>query len=425
MRHDFRGGLEATIDWYLNNRPWWQPLLERAGTILTRARSFRIDSVGGVVKRFLVVWRRNVRPQPVDRENGRRCKSAAVPSIAVISKDCKPLGSANSSSCFVGAGVSLHYGIPTWKNLVLEMLFDQTEHAGRLRGLFPHYRRALASWLADYFEYNPVILARIIEDNLRKRKGSGQQDPFLSSIRQHLYAAYKPTSRRSALSAIAELIRKSEGSIPAVINFNFDDLLEEQLRQRGVDHISVTADARRAHDRLPIIHPHGFIPRTGNLAGTRVIFTERHYHALTETIFHWALTEIVSHLQQHTVLFIGLSMSDPSLRRLLDACRNSDIPPHWQIQKRHAIRDRERGEAAQDIERRARDWGELLERPERKGPHLLDLIDSALRQADTYDRELFEQMGVKTIWLNDFNDIAPLLEAIPRPSAAGVSGRKT
>src|SRR6266404_8130381 len=29
-------------------------------------------------------------------------------------------------------------------------------------------------------------------------------------------------------------------------------------------------------------------------------------------------------------------------RSLLDACRNSDIPPHWQIQKRHEIRDHER-----------------------------------------------------------------------------------
>ncbi|MEP6810184.1 MAG: dTDP-glucose 4,6-dehydratase [Chthoniobacterales bacterium] len=28
--HDFREGLESTIDWYLNNRGWWQPLLERA-----------------------------------------------------------------------------------------------------------------------------------------------------------------------------------------------------------------------------------------------------------------------------------------------------------------------------------------------------------------------------------------------------------
>ena len=29
--HDFREGLESTIDWYLNNSAWWQPLLERAG----------------------------------------------------------------------------------------------------------------------------------------------------------------------------------------------------------------------------------------------------------------------------------------------------------------------------------------------------------------------------------------------------------
>ncbi len=30
-RHDFREGLSATIDWYLNNRAWWEPLLERTG----------------------------------------------------------------------------------------------------------------------------------------------------------------------------------------------------------------------------------------------------------------------------------------------------------------------------------------------------------------------------------------------------------
>lgn len=29
--HDFREGLEATIDWYLHHRDWWQPLLDRTG----------------------------------------------------------------------------------------------------------------------------------------------------------------------------------------------------------------------------------------------------------------------------------------------------------------------------------------------------------------------------------------------------------
>jgi dTDP-glucose 4,6-dehydratase len=30
-RHDFSEALRSTVDWYLNNRDWWQPLLERAG----------------------------------------------------------------------------------------------------------------------------------------------------------------------------------------------------------------------------------------------------------------------------------------------------------------------------------------------------------------------------------------------------------
>nr|MBA2271151.1 dTDP-glucose 4,6-dehydratase [Chthoniobacterales bacterium] len=29
--HNFKDGLESTIDWYLNNRAWWEALLERAG----------------------------------------------------------------------------------------------------------------------------------------------------------------------------------------------------------------------------------------------------------------------------------------------------------------------------------------------------------------------------------------------------------
>jgi dTDP-glucose 4,6-dehydratase len=28
---NLKEGLESTIDWYLTNRDWWQPLLERAG----------------------------------------------------------------------------------------------------------------------------------------------------------------------------------------------------------------------------------------------------------------------------------------------------------------------------------------------------------------------------------------------------------
>ena len=38
---------------------------------------------------------------------------------------------------------------------------------------------------------------------------------------------------------------------------------------------------------------------------------------------------------------------------------------------------------------------------------------AALQQADTYDSELFQSMGLKTIWLDSYDDIPALLDRIP------------
>ena len=108
---------------------------------------------------------------------------------------------------------------------------------------------------------------------------------------------------------------------------------------------------RRQGAGLRVIHAHGYVPKAGPLDRTNVVFTEPDYQRLTESLFHWSLSEVVERLRKNPVLFIGLSMSDPSLRRLLDASRNTDIPPHWQVQKRHEIRDHEMGEAMEDVER--------------------------------------------------------------------------
>jgi hypothetical protein len=354
----------------------------------------------------------------------KRRPPISIGSSSVNHGDLEGLRSAwrrNELVLFLGAGVSIAYGIPGWKNLVLEMLFDQTTHAARMRGLSPNYRRALSSWLADYFEYDPVILARTIEDDIRsrsRRKSSGTQqadDLFMGALRRHLYATVRDgPGQKTTLSGIADFIAASRGHIPAIVSFNFDDLLEVELARRKVDFQVVYSGTRFSNQQLPIIHPHGFVPRTGELADCAVVFSERHYHELMETVFHWALTEIVAHLRHNTVLFVGLSMSDPNLRRLLDACRNSKIPPHWQVQRRHQVRQDDRPYVVDDIQRRAREWGRILDGEDLKDPsEILGMIDGGLRQADTYDRQLFETMGVKTIWLSTFDDIPTLLQAQP------------
>ena len=324
---------------------------------------------------------------------------------------------------FLGAGVSKPYGIPTWKDLVLEILFDQTDVARRLESVDLAFRRALAAWLVDYYEYDPIILARVVKNEIRRRasrRRSGKDsDPhtlFLEKVREHLYPKHPPAPREpTTLTAVADFIKRSgeDSGVTAVVSFNYDDLLERQL-EGSVELRSVWNDKRRRDKRLPILHPHGFLPREGDFKDCDLVFTEDDYHGLTTSVFHWALTAIVNYLRHNTVLFIGLSMLDPNLRRLLDASYvHGDVPAHWQVQKPHKIPRGEVRNVLRDIRDRARRVRKEMEMdPPEDVPELQEAVLAMLHQADSYDRNLFESMGVKTIWVEDYDDIPALLEQI-------------
>jgi hypothetical protein len=327
---------------------------------------------------------------------------------------------------FLGAGVSRPYGIPTWKDLVLEILFDQTDVARRLEPIDLPSRRALAAWLVDYYDYDPIILARVVKNEIRRsvrrnaRRRSGEDadghDLFLEKVRQHLYPENPPVPREpTTLTAIADLIKRSneEAGVSAVVSFNYDDLLERKLA--GSVRTRSIWSARRSREKgLPILHPHGYLPREGDPRDCEIVFTEDDYHGLSSSVFHWALTSIVGYLRHSTVLFVGLSMLDPNLRRLLDASYvHGDVPAHWQLQRRHAIGQGEVRDVLRDIRNRARRFRkELGVLPPEEMPPLEEAVRAVLHQADTYDRNLFESMGVKTIWLEDYGDIPPFLEQI-------------
>jgi hypothetical protein len=326
---------------------------------------------------------------------------------------------------FLGAGVSKPYGIPTWKDLVLEIVFDQTDLARRLEAIDLPFRRALAAWLVDYYDYDPIILARVVKNEIRRRSsrsgrsGQTKEDPnalFLEKVRAHLYPKEPLAPREpTTLTAVADFIKRSgeKDGVAAVVSFNYDDLLERKL-DGAIDFRSVWSDRRSRDKSLPILHPHGFLPQNGTVEDCRLVFTEDDYHGLTTAIFHWALTSVVSYLRHHTVLFIGLSMLDPNLRRLLDASYVfGDIPAHWQIQKRHKIAPAETRSVQRDLRDRARRFRKEMGLPPSGGtPDLTEPLQAILEQADAYDRNLFEAMGVKTIWVESYDDILALLGEI-------------
>lgn len=331
---------------------------------------------------------------------------------------------------FLGAGISLEYGIPAWRDLVVDLLFERTARSRRMGDLSPAYRRALGRWLTEYFDYDLTVLARVIRQDLLRehRRKFGPADDadreFLEQVRRRLYASCRgldgsgdeSACPRTTLEAICDLLQAShaEHNVPAVVTFNFDNLLELELMRRGLVTRTITNAARRSAQGLPVIHPHGCLPLEGPLGNDPIVFTEQDYHGLTDVAYHWAPTTIVSLLRQYTVLFVGLSMSDPHLRRLLDACRvPGGIPQHWHVQRRHKIDQKQINVVTNTVERYAEQWaGRLGTDTTEPQIEIEEALRATLRQADAYDREVLESMGTKTIWLERFDDLPPLLDRI-------------
>ena len=321
---------------------------------------------------------------------------------------------------FLGAGISLDYGLPPWRSLVLDLLFEHVADGSPLRRLAINYRRAVSDWLADQLAYGPTVLSRLIEDYVvRPGAHSSATDQavararFLKMIQSSLYEEVRKPKGRTALRAIAELIASAPNRMPAVITFNFDDLLEQELKRLKIPYQPVYSFERPEHNYLRVIHAHGYIPQEGEPPAANIVFTERDYHALTEGVFHWALTEIVWQLRHHTVLFIGLSMSDPNLRRLLDAASTPGQPPHYQLQKRHQVPAESWDTLLPQLEGRAREWRRKFQRGIEKGAgELHTVLQTSLRQADDFDSQLFGKMGVNTIWLDDHTQIPQVLDEI-------------
>src|SRR2546421_3647080 len=223
-------------------------------------------------------------------------------------KELKKAWSEGRLVLLLGAGVSAPYGLSNWTDLVLDLLLNESR---KFEQFWPHYRKALALWMTDYFDFSPLALARVVKYKLR-RSGhipeAEQRKEFLERVRESLYRTFTPNPPgTTALTTIAKLIVRSEKArngrrIPAIFTANFDNVLEVELEKIGVKARSVYDATRRADSELQIVHVHGYLPQTGDIPDVDLVFTEDEYHRLSYSIFHWALADIISCLRNYTVL---------------------------------------------------------------------------------------------------------------------------
>lgn len=204
---------------------------------------------------------------------------------------------------FLGAGVSCDEGLPGWKSLLMALISDAT-------------RSIINEKEFDaLFEANgssSIIMGRYI-----RRLYNDNNEHMRKAIRKCLYKKKNYEGIKSkTIQTICELVNNNQKKVKSIITYNYDDLIEQQLAKIGVPSCSVF-DTREPDARFPIYHVHGILDQA-NLKSSDIVLSEDDYHEQYRRSFMWSNVEQLHALQNNNCFFIGLSMTDPNLRRLLD-----------------------------------------------------------------------------------------------------------
>ena len=298
-------------------------------------------------------------------------------------------------SLFIGAGASMDCGIPSWRKLItdlaLKMVDEQTpkDASYESKGMNPDERLAIASALVSSQDGSPLLVARYLENSL------GAQ--FTTKLHEVLYSAAREVTGNSLITAIARLCRPSrqrEG-IYAVVTYNFDDLLETALNNAEIKSRPIYEEGTFPDsDELPIYHVHGRLPRSlVPDTAPKLVFSEESYFALQSDHYSWANFEQLKLLRETTCLLLGLSGTDPNLRRLLDIdFRQSKRAKHYICLKRQKVSDL-MGNTSANIVRNT------------VAEHFLNVHHSFLEHS-------FADLGLNVIWMNEHADLSGLLQEV-------------
>ena len=241
---------------------------------------------------------------------------------------------------FFGAGLGPGVNMPTWNELLGDLMSKAQKVSGSAIGDSDYES------IDNSCNHSALIIGRYIENGFRS------MEEFKRQMHVSLYKnSPKPNSKLYDSIVKAILTNK----VDQAITFNYDDLVETALDEKGISAHSIFERSHYSGPDFPIYHVHGMIPQTRKIESTPVL-SEKEYHTLYKESFHWSNVIQLQALSSTTCFFIGLSMNDPNLRRLLDISQNgiskdsaTDRACHYAILERKPL-DEKHPDAQKDEE---------------------------------------------------------------------------
>lgn len=243
----------------------------------------------------------------------------------------------------IGSGVSASAGLPIWVEFLRRITayflchWKITLYNRRKKLLRPPSNISIAL-TADAFvtpSINKVVKELLHGDATvlaQQVKNCIRPVDWRYLLRKALYTCdfdtYIDTSKSLLLDAIASLCAASS-VVKSVINYNYDNVLQLYLGKHSVRY-KLILDGGELRDRvsLHIFHPHGYLSRDGGPI-TSLILSEEEYHEESFRPYSWGNIAQLKHMTSSCCVFIGASMVDPNMRRLLRAAKPTSISSHF------------------------------------------------------------------------------------------------
>lgn len=222
----------------------------------------------------------------------------------------------------LGAGVSMDLGFPSWKELV-ERLAMHSDLKGahfpvdaaltiKTQALIQHLGKSGGHHLAPSAETEREIRYRWIQLLHGALYDGISEDPALLCDK-HPYLRY-----------FLEIIKNG----PLTINYNFDDSIERMLghvyrteQEHNNERVYETIwepSTQFRRSKGVIYHPNGFLPRSlVEGFSDNIVFAEGEYADQLIDVMSGHYASLIAHLTNYTCLFIGLSLSDSTIKHLL------------------------------------------------------------------------------------------------------------
>ncbi|WP_164516761.1 SIR2 family protein [Clostridium transplantifaecale] len=289
---------------------------------------------------------------------------------------------------FLGAGVSKDAGVPLWGELTSKLLLRMISERLKDNDFENEHLQEIWELAYQNQEDSPLTQMRYI-------RTAFDDDEYYDLVREVLYEN-KPDSRSALLNAIVRLStpRRNHIGVKSIVSYNFDDLLEQNLEQAGVDYKTIYREQDMPdRNRLSIYHVHGFLPKEpedGESQDFNLVFSEEDYHRVYRDAYGWSNLVQLNAFRDTTCLFLGCSLTDPNMRRLLDvASRTEEKARHYAVLKRKKL--------------------ELPPKDERVKQGILEeyqRIDNNIRES------YYESLGINIIWVDRYDEIPGILKGL-------------